>query len=47
MRVLAHEPDLLSKLLAYSKFLLYDSEIEHRLIELVRIKLAHLNDCHF
>ncbi len=47
MRVLANAPDLLSNLLDYSKFLLYDSDIEHRLIELVRIKLAHLNDCHF
>ena len=47
MRVLANEPDVLSKLLDYSKFLLYDSDIEHRLIELIRIKLAHLNECHF
>lgn len=47
MRVLANAPELLSKLLSYSKFLLYDSDIEHRLIELMRIKLAHLNDCHF
>ncbi len=47
MRVLANAPDLLSQLLDYSKFLLYDSDIEHRLIELMRIKLAHLNDCHF
>ncbi len=47
MRVLANAPELLSKLLDYSKFLLYDSDIEHRIIELMRIKLAHLNDCHF
>ena len=47
MRVLANAPDLLSKLLDFSKFCLYDSDIEHRLIELVRLKLAHLNDCHF
>ncbi len=47
MRVLANAPELLSQLLDYSKFLLYDSDIEHPLIELVRIKLAHLNDCHF
>ena len=37
MRVLANAPELLSKLLDYSKFLLYDSDIEPRLIELVRI----------
>ena len=47
MRVLAHDPDLLSHLLDFSKYCLYEGEIEHRLIELVRIKLAQINDCHF
>ena len=47
LRVVAHDPALLRHLLDFSKYCLYEGEVEHRLIELVRIKLAQLNDCHF
>ncbi len=47
LRVLAHDPELLRHLLDFSKYCLYEGELEHRLVELVRIKLAQLNACHF
>lgn len=47
MRVLAHEPTLMQHLLAYSKYLLYDGDLEHRLLELVRLRLAQANACHY
>ena len=47
MRVLAHEPALMRHLLAFSKYVLYEGEVEHRLIELVRLKLAQLNACQY
>ncbi|GIX46746.1 MAG: hypothetical protein KatS3mg131_0957 [Candidatus Tectimicrobiota bacterium] len=47
LRVLAHDPPLLQHLLAFTKYFMYEGEVEHRLIELVRLKLAQLNACHF
>ena len=47
LRVLAHQPVLLKHLLTFSKSFMYEGDVEHRLIELVRLKIAQLNDCHF
>ena len=47
LRGLANAPDLLRHLLSYTKAYMYGGEIEHRLIELIRLKIAQLNACHF
>jgi alkylhydroperoxidase family enzyme len=47
LRILAHQPELLRRLLSFTRHFMFAGEIEHRLIELVRLKIAQLNACHF
>ena len=47
LRILPHQPALLKHLLTFSKSFMYKGKVKHRLIELVRSKIAQLNDCHF
>lgn len=47
LRVLAHAPELLQNLLQFTKSFMYGGDVEHRLIELVRLKIAQLNACYF
>ncbi len=49
MRVLAHRPEILKAFVPLSKafFFSRESTVEHRLKELIRLKIAEVNQCHF
>ena len=49
MRALAHRPEILKAFVPLSKafFFSRQSTVEHRLKELIRLKIAAINECHF
>lgn len=49
MQLLAHRPDILRAFIPLSKAFFYgrDSAIDHRTKELIRLKIAGINQCYF
>ena len=49
MRVLAHRPEILKAFVGLSKEFFFgrESTVDHRLKELVRLKIASINQCHY
>jgi alkylhydroperoxidase family enzyme len=47
IRAFAHAPDFLKRFVAFYSPLVRKGRVPHRIKELVRIRLAHLNDCHY
>ena len=47
MRLLAHRPEIMKAFVAVSKAFFFgrESTVDHRLKELIRLKIADLNDC--
>lgn len=49
MRILAHRPEILTAFVGLSKAFFFgrESTVEHRLKELIRLKIAEINACHY
>lgn len=49
MRILAHRPEILSAFVGLSKAFFFgrESTVEHRLKELIRLRIAGINACHY
>ena len=47
IRTFAHAPDFLKRFVAFYSPLVRKGLVEHRTKELVRLRLAALNDCHY
>ena len=49
MRLLAHRPEILSAFVTLSKAFFFgrESTVEHRLKELIRLRIAAVNACHY
>jgi alkylhydroperoxidase family enzyme len=49
MRLLAHRPEILKAFVGVSKAFFFgrESTVEHRLKELIRLKIASINQCHY
>jgi alkylhydroperoxidase family enzyme len=49
MRILAHRPEILTAFVGLSKAFFFgrESTVDHRLKELIRLKVAEINACHY
>ena len=49
MRVLGHRPEILTAFVGLSKAFFFgrESTVEHRLKELIRLRIAAINACHY
>jgi hypothetical protein len=47
IRTFAHAPEFLKRFIAFYSPLVRKGRVEHRTKELVRLRLASLNECHY